>query len=196
MVDDGTTSGTKKVNSRPEPRPRSAAHQNNACQLKCSAMTADSGRPNAPPTPSEALTIPIAPPTRSAGNEARSTLMPSGITGAPNPCNARPMTSGIRELVSAATTDPTVSSTAQATSTRLAPNMSPSLPNIGVATAPVSSVAVTAHEALADEVPRMSGSCGTSGMTSVCIKETLMPARASTAMSVAPPLGGAGRSTI
>jgi hypothetical protein len=140
--------------------------------------------------------MPIAAPTRSVGSAARSTLMPKGITGAPKPCKARPTISGTGELVSAAMTEPTVSSTAQAMRTRLAPNMSPRRPNIGVATAPVSRVAVIAHDALADVVFSRAGSCGTSGMTSVCIIETLMPAAANAAISRPPPRGGAERSTI
>lgn len=96
----------------------------------------------------------------------------------------------------AATTDPAVRITAHTTRIRLGPNMSPSRPNIGVATAPVSRVAVTAHDASAGVVPSKSGSWGTSGTTSVCINDTATPAAARTAISRPPPFGGAGRSVI
>ena len=62
------------------------------------------------------------------------------------------------------------------------PYMSPSRPNTGVATAAVSSVAVIAHDALDGLVFNSFGSSGISGMMSVCISETLMPAADSTAI--------------
>ena len=79
------TDGTMNANSRRRPPPSPAANQNSACQLKCSAIAADNGNPSAPPTPSDALIKPIAVPTRSAGTDARSTLMPSGMMGSAKP---------------------------------------------------------------------------------------------------------------
>lgn len=91
------------------------------------------------------------------------------------------MISGISDVVVAATTDPATSSAAHTIRIRLGPYMSPSLPSTGVATAPVSSVAVMAHDALAGLVDNSVGSCGMSGITSVCMSETLIPAPASAA---------------
>jgi hypothetical protein len=172
------------VNSKNDATPRPAANQNNACQLKCSAIAAESGSPSAPPTPSEALIKPIAVPTRSAGTVARSTLMPSGMIGNASPCRPRPTTKGISELVVAAISDPAVSTTAHTMRTGLGPYMSPSRPNTGVATAAVNNVAVMAHDALDGLAFSSFGSSGINGMMSVCIKDTLMPAADSTATRI------------
>ena len=84
----------------------------------------------------------------------------------------------------AATNDPAVSTTAHAMSIGLGPYMSPSLPNTGVATAAVNSVAVMAHDALEGLAFNSFGSSGINGMISVCIRETLIPAAESTAMRI------------
>ena len=89
---------------------------------------------------------------------------------------------GNRELVIAAINDPTVSVAAQTISIGLGPYMSPSRPNTGVVTAAVSSVTVIAHDALAGLVCSSVGSSGISGIISVCISDTLIPAAASTAI--------------
>ena len=120
----------------------------------------------------------IAAPTFSAGTQARSTLMPSGMIGMPKPCRPRPMISGNSELVLAANNDPAVRNTAQQISIGRGPCMSPSRPNTGVAIAAVSSVAVIAHDALAGLVFSSVGSSGSIGMISVCISDTPMPAAA------------------
>ena len=52
---------------------------------------------------------------------------------------------------------------------------------MGVATAAVRSVAVTIHAVSAAAAPSRRGNCGTSGTTSVCCSDTVMPARARTA---------------
>lgn len=62
------TLGTRKANSSIARMPRTPAPQNNVCQSAFWAITADSGRPIAPPTPSDELISPIAGPTRSAGS--------------------------------------------------------------------------------------------------------------------------------
>lgn len=93
------------------------------------------------------------------------------------------MINGISEVVIAAITDPANSSAAHNTRIHLGPYISPRRPSIGVATAPVSRVAVMAHEALAPVVSSRAGSCGISGMIRVCMSETLIPAAARTAIS-------------
>jgi len=145
-------------------------------------MNADSGRPSAPPTPSDALINPIAEPTRSAGTAARSTLIASGMIGIPSPCRPRPTMNGTSELVSAEVIEPAVSIAAQMIRIGLGPYMSPSRPNTGVATAAVNSVTVIAHDALVGLVSSSLGSSGTRGMIRVCISDTLIPAAARTAI--------------
>jgi hypothetical protein len=84
-------------------------------------MTADSGSPIAPPTPSVALIIAMAVPTRSAGRMSRMMLMPRGMTPIAQPCRPRPTTIGRSELASAETTDPAMSTATLASSTRRLP---------------------------------------------------------------------------
>jgi hypothetical protein len=78
-------------------------------------------------------------------------LMPSGTTAAARPCSARPTIIGTSESAT------------------------------GVATEAASRVAVTAQAVSEAGASRSFGSSGTMGMTSVCISETTIPARASTA---------------
>ena len=111
--------------------------------------------------------------------------MPSGMIGMPKPCSARPTTIGSSDVVIAAISEPPISISAQVISIGLAPYMSPSLPNTGVATAAVSSVAVTAHDASDGLASSSFGSSGISGMMSVCIRETLIPATERTAIRIA-----------
>src|SRR5690606_13410791 len=178
----GGTCGTSVVNTTIAVRPSAAENQNSMCQSKFCAMNADNGSPSAPPTPSEELIIAIADPTRSGGTHARMTLMPSGMIGSPNPCRPRPSTSGSSDVEVAAMSEPTVSSAAHAISSRFGPYMSPSRPNIGVATQAVIKVAVMTHEALVGLVFSSRGSSGISGMTKVCINDTQMPAADRAAM--------------
>lgn len=129
----------------------------------------------------EALISAVAEPSRSAGSSSRMMLMPSGMTPADRPCNARPTIIGARDSLSAAVTDPATSITTLTSSIRRLPYMSPSRPIIGVATAAASRVAVTAQAVSDAGAFRRLGSSGTIGMTRVCISETTIPPKASTA---------------
>lgn len=174
-------SGTMARTSAKATAPRAAEVQNRMCQSKRSAMKAAEGRPRAPPTPSEALIRAVELVSRSAGSTSRMTLMPSGTTAAARPCRVRPTIIGTRESLSAQTTEPATSRTMLTRSMRRLPNMSPRRPTTGVATEAASSVAVTAQMVFDAEASRSFGSSGTIGMTRVCISETTIPARASTA---------------
>ncbi len=91
------------------------------------------------------------------------------------------MTIGISESARAHTIEPVTSSTMLVSSMRRLPNMSPRRPTTGVATAAASRVAVTAHAVFDAEAFRYFGNSGMIGMTRVCISETTIPAKASTA---------------
>ncbi len=108
-------------------------------------------------------------------------LMPSGITAADRPCRARPATIGTSASLSPQTTEPLIRSIRLSSSMRRLPNMSPSRPTTGVATAEARSVAVTAQAASEADASRSFGSSGMIGMTRVCMSATTIPARASTA---------------
>lgn len=86
------------------------------------------------------------------------------------------------------TADPTTSRARLISSIRRACRMSPSRPTVGVATVPASKVAVPAHVVSPAEPDRTSGSRGSKGITRECIKETTMPAKASTTMILPGPL--------
>ena len=131
--------------------------------------------------PSEALIIATAEPRRSDGSSSRMMLIPSGITAADRPCSVRPMIAGRRLSARAVTTDPATRTTRLISSIRRLPNMSPSRPTVGVATAAASSVAVITQAVSALDAFSSVGSWGTSGMITVCISATTMPANASTA---------------
>lgn len=132
----------------------------------------------------------VEPASRSEGSTSRMMLMPSGTTAAARPWRARPAIIGMRESLSAQTTEPEISRTMLTRSMRRLPNMSPRRPTTGVATAAARRVAVTAHAVFDAEASRSFGSSGTIGMTRVCISETTMPAKARTA-TTAVDLGGA-----
>ncbi len=149
-LDSGTSVQTRIIAISPSP----AAPQNSRCQLAFWAIAAAAGSPRAPPTPSEELISPIAEPSRSGASSSRIRLMPSGITPAAQPCSARPTIIGTSEELSAPTTDPATSSPRQISSIRRLPNMSPSRPVTGVATAPASRVAVSTHVTDAASVRR------------------------------------------
>lgn len=92
------------------------------------------------------------------------------------------MMNGTRELVTAAIKEPTAIAPAQIINIGLGPCMSPRRPNTGVATAAVSRVTVIVHDALDGLVCNSIGSSGMSGIISVCVNDTLMPAAAKTAI--------------
>jgi hypothetical protein len=104
-------SGTTVHSSVRQTVPRAAESQNNTRHDDDSAMTAETGSPIAPPTPSVALITAMAVPTRSAGRMSRMMLMPSGMTPIAQPCSPRPMTIGSSDPASAATTEPAMSTT-------------------------------------------------------------------------------------
>ncbi|CAM5661522.1 hypothetical protein STENM36S_01627 [Streptomyces tendae] len=174
-------SGTRARTSTRETAPSAPESQNSMCQSSLSAISAAAGRPSAPPTPREALITAVAPASRSTGSSSRMMLMPSGITAADRPCRARPATIGTSASLSPQTAEPAISSTRLSSSIRRLPNMSPSRPTTGVATAEASSVAVTAQAASEADASRSFGSSGMIGITRVCISATTIPARASTA---------------
>ncbi len=158
-----------------------AAPQNRTCQSTRSARKADAGRPSAPPMPSDALISAVAAPSRWGGSTSRMMLMPSGMTPAARPWSVRPTIIGIRLSLSAPTTEPVISRPRLTRSMRRFPYMSPRRPVTGVATAPARSVAVIAQAVSDGGASSSRGSSGTSGIMIVCISETTMPARASTA---------------
>ncbi len=178
--DSGTSASTRTSANAPRP----AAVQNRTCQSNCSASRAAAGRPSAPPTPREALISAVAEPSRSAGSSSRMMLMPSGMTPEANPWRARPTIIGDRLSLSAHTTEPATRSARLISSIRRLPYMSPRRPMVGVATAAASRVAVIAQAVSAAGAPRRLGNCGTSGITTVCMSDTTMPEKASTATTV------------
>ena len=173
----------RSSNTRPRATMPSAADaQNTMCQPPPWAMSADTGRPMAAPTPRVALIAATADPTRSFGSSSRTMLIPKGIAPIAAPCKARPATIRTSELVSAHSTDPAERTPRLMTSIRLLPNISPSLPLIGTITAPASRVEVITHDALLAEVPSSRGRDWTSGRTRVCINAVTMPQKPRTAM--------------
>lgn len=107
--------------------------------------------------------IAMAEPTRSIGSSSRMMLMPNGIAPTAAPCNERPMISGSSDEKLAQTTEPAMSASRFANSTRRLPNMSPRRPAIGVNTAPASSVEVITQDAFEAEVSSSVGSAGMIG---------------------------------
>ena len=88
--------------------------------------------------PAIADSRPIEPATRSRGNSSRTIPIASGKMPPPMPCSTRPATTTSSELPSAETTLPAAKIASEATNSRRLPNMSPSRPITGVATAAAS----------------------------------------------------------
>lgn len=126
--------------------------------------------------------VAVAEARRSAGTVSRMTLMPSGMTPAASPCRARPTIIGPTVSLSAASTEPTTSTPRLTSSMRRLPYMSPRRPMTGVATPPLSRVAVTTQAVRSAVESSRVGSCGTSGTMSVCMSETTIPENARIAM--------------
>ena len=139
--------------------------------------------------PSDELISAMPEPTRSAGSTSRMMLMPSGITPSAAPCSTRATISSSTPGASAPSAEPTVISPSATSSIRRLPYMSPSRPSSGAQTAPATRVAVTSQATVAVEVDSSCGNCGSSGTTSVCIRETVTPHEAST------PITNAGRAS-
>ena len=110
-------------------------------------------------------------------------LIPTGMSAAANPCSARPAITVANVSPTATSTAPAVIVTRATTTIRRLPTMSANRDTIGVATAPLRIVIVTAHEAVVGLTPRMSGRSGISGTTSVCCSAASIPASERTVMT-------------
>ena len=109
-------------------------------------------------------------------------LIPTGIRAAEKPCSERPVSNTTKlPALSAATSDPTVINAMQTSIINRLPWLSANLATTGVATAEVTRVAVTSQDTLSVEMCISSWKPGSSGITMVCCKETVVPARQSTA---------------
>ena len=95
---------------------------------------------------------------------------------------ARPTSIAGKFAPSAAMSEPTVMTAKDTSSILRLPYMSAMRETIGVATAPVSRVAVTSQEASSADTSRIAGRSGSRGMTSVCCSETSMPQEVRIAM--------------
>ena len=109
--------------------------------------------------------------TRSRGNSSRMIPKQSGKMPPPRPCSARPTTTSSSERPSAATVEPAPNSSSEMTSIRRLPNMSPSRPATGVATAAASRYAVSTQAIPLASVPSLVVSSPSAGMSIVCASE-------------------------
>ena len=100
--------GTKRATRTKPMSPRAPATQNSTCQSRYCEITAEIGRPTAPPIPSVALTSATAGPSRFAWSTSRRMLMPSGITPIAIPWRARATMSGTIVDEKAASTEPAI----------------------------------------------------------------------------------------
>ena len=155
--------------------------QNSMCQSNDSAMYAATGMPMAPPTPMVALMKATAVPRRAGRSTSRMMAMPSGITPVVSPCSPRPMIIPTIDCDSAATSEPIISATSSAKMMRRLPYISPSRPEMGVATAATSRVIVTTQVVSSRGASSSTGSSACSGTTSVNMNAELRPAKASAA---------------
>lgn len=112
-------------------------------------------------------------------------LIPSGTTPSAAPCSTRATMSVPVSGAAAPSAEPSVTSASATSSIRRLPNMSPRRPSTGAHTAPATRVAVTSQATVAADEPSSRGNCGSSGTTSVCIRETASPHDASTAITTA-----------
>ncbi len=101
----------------------------------------------------------------------------------PAPCSPRPRMSSPIPGDSALRRAPPASSASRTTATRRLPYMSPSFPEIGVQIADTSSVIVMTHAVSSRGASRSSGSSAWIGMRMVWVKDALIPANASAAMT-------------
>jgi hypothetical protein len=118
------------------------------------------------------------------GSSSRMMAIPSGTTPAASPWRPRATINGVSDSAKAPMTDPAIIRTKLMTSIGRLPSRSPRRPTVGVATAPVNRVTVTAHEVFAADACKSSGSWGFSGTMMLCIKDTTMPADARTITSL------------
>lgn len=152
-----------------------AVTQKRTRQLANWATAAATGRPSAPPMPIEELISAIAEPARSLGRRSWMREIPSGIRPEASPWSPRPRIIGSTSVETAQITEPTRNGARATSIIGFLPYMSASRPATGVETAPVNKVTVMIHEAVAGDVPKMSGSAPMIGTTSVCARETVMP---------------------
>ncbi len=171
--DSGTTRGKTTISTTPNP----PVTQKSAGSPQCAEITPAIGIPNMPPIPNVALMRATAPLSFSGGRTSRMMLIPTGRSAVANPCNERPRISNQKLWLSAATMQPTIITARQTSIIARFPNMSASLPMRGVATAPVSNVEVTSHEAVADDTPDAVANSGSTGTTKVCCSATTTPLR-------------------
>ena len=107
--------------------------------------------------------------------------MPSGTAASDSPVTPRPMISGTRLWLRAQMSEPTVRKPAHTMSISRLPYRSPSRPTIGTATAAASKVEVSSHSVLVVELCRSSATCGSTGMRTDMVSDTIRPAVATTA---------------
>ena len=176
-------SGTTRSTATKATTPPTAVIQKRAWKSKFSATTLASGSASAPPTPSIALISEIAEPTRSRGSVVASRLMPSGMVAIEAPWIARPTISSAMLLVMQVMREPTTSAARATRIIRRLPNMSPSRPKSGTATAPTSRVAVSSHSTLPTVVSRVVGNVASTGISSAWVSETIRAAKPTTRSS-------------
>ena len=110
--------------------------------------------------------------------------MPSGMAATDSPVTPRPMISGTRLWLSAQMSEPTMRKPAHTMSISRLPYRSPSRPTIGTATAAASNVEVSSHSVLVVELPRSLAICGSTGISSDKVSDTIRPAIATTASAM------------
>ena len=102
--------------------------------------------------------------------------MPSGTAASDSPVTPRPMISGTRLWLRAQMSEPTVRKPAHTMSISRLPYRSPSRPTIGTATAAASNVEVSSHSVLVVELPMSSATCGSTGISTDMVRDTIKPA--------------------
>ncbi len=127
------------------------------------------------------LSTPMAPGRRCAGTICLTRPMARASRGAAAPWSTRPAMSGGSVPATALSTDPTTSRPRATSETARLPYMSPSRDSSGMDTAPDSSPAVSAHEAVVEESPHCRSRPGSSGTTTVIWREPTATANARTA---------------
>ncbi len=173
-------SGTKTTLSSMARTPRPAAPKNSACQSACWATRDAAGSARPPPTPMDELISAMAEPRRSLGSSSRMMPMPSGMAPMAKPCSALPTSIVVMSTVKPQISEPRTMNARLVSNIRRLPYRSPRRPMMGVATAPVSSVAVITQVALLGAVARRVGRSLMTGTSIVCMTATTMPAKART----------------
>ncbi len=141
------------------------------------------GRPTPAPMARVALISATPRGTRSRGSSSRMIAMPIGTSAIPTPCIARAAITSASSWLTAPSSDPSTITPSATTIIRFLPYMSASREIVGIATAPVSRVAVTNQAALSTVVSSSRGKSGSSGSTRVCCSDTVVPHSARVAMT-------------